>query len=131
MTSILKISQGSVLALNAVRLLATSAGKPMTTKGAAGAMAVSEAHLSKMLQRLGKAGIVSAVRGPNGGYLLAREISELRLLDIWEAIEGPLDHGPCRVGLPECRRGGCVVAGFFDALGSEVLRHFEKRLSEI
>jgi len=119
------------MALHGVMLLAKNSGKTMTTKDAAESLSVSEAHLSKMLQRLGKAGILRSIRGPNGGYMLVQGLSELRLLDIIEAVEGPVDISPCRFGAPACRKGSCVVGGLFADLNAQVLRHFEKRLSEI
>jgi DNA-binding IscR family transcriptional regulator len=60
-----------------------------------------EAHAKNVLGPLTKAGILRSVRGPRGGYLLARD--NVTLLELLEAIEGPLGEDPfskvCRAAL--------------------------------
>ncbi len=46
------------------------------------------AYLNKQLQALARAGILSSVSGPRGGFRLARPIAEITLLDVVVAIEG-------------------------------------------
>ncbi|MBW2243753.1 MAG: Rrf2 family transcriptional regulator [Deltaproteobacteria bacterium] len=46
--------------------------------------------LEQIFQRLRKAGLVRGKRGPGGGYVLARGAAQVTLLDIIEAVEGPL-----------------------------------------
>lgn len=47
-------------------------------------------YLEQIFQRLRRAGLVSAKRGPGGGYSLARPASQVHLRDAIEAVEGPL-----------------------------------------
>jgi len=47
-------------------------------------------YLEQIFQRLRKARIVRGKRGPGGGYVLARDPSEISLRQIVEAVEGPL-----------------------------------------
>lgn len=49
---------------------------------------VSETYLIKHMQALTRAGICESVPGPTGGFRLAREPSEITLLDVVQAIEG-------------------------------------------
>ncbi len=49
-------------------------------------------YLEQIFQRLRKADLIKAKRGPGGGYLLAREPSEISLAEVVEAIEGAI-HG--------------------------------------
>jgi len=128
---ILNISEGSTIAMHAAMLLSKGSGQPVTTHEAAESMKVSAAHLSKVFQRLAKAGIVHAVRGPKGGYLLGRPLTEIRLLDILEAVEGPMKLNRCLMTMPRCGDDGCMLGGLLDSINSQVLQHFEKRLSEI
>jgi len=51
--------------------------------------------VSKLLQELQRAGLVSATRGSHGGYRLARSSDDITAADIVDAVEGP-------VGLTEC-----------------------------
>jgi len=131
MLGILNISEGSTIGLHAAVHLSKGKGEPVTTKDAAEAMKVSAAHLSKILQRLAKSGIVTAVRGPKGGYFLGRPLSEIRLLDVFEAIEGPLKLRSCLLSHPRCGVDGCMLGDMLKDINQQVIQHFEKRLSEL
>ncbi len=52
--------------------------------------AIPEKYLEQLLRPLRTAGVVVSTRGSRGGYELAREPAEIALLDVWEAVEGPL-----------------------------------------
>ena len=51
--------------------------------------------LAKVLQRLGKQGLVSAHQGRGGGYSLARPISSISITEVVEAVEGPIAIACC------------------------------------
>jgi DNA-binding IscR family transcriptional regulator len=51
----------------------------------------------KVLAQLVKAGPARSVKGPGGGYSLARVPKEITLLDIIEAVGGPIRGGPTGV----------------------------------
>jgi Rrf2 family protein len=49
---------------------------------------VPSAYLAKHLQALARAGVLETVKGPRGGYRLARPPAEITVLDVVEAIDG-------------------------------------------
>ena len=51
--------------------------------------------LEQLLVLLRRAGIVTAVRGAHGGFSLTRDPSEITVLDVVEALEGPLQSSVC------------------------------------
>ncbi len=51
---------------------------------------IPEKYLVHILLQLKRAGIVRSLRGAQGGYMLSRPPEEVRLLDIVEAIDGPI-----------------------------------------
>ena len=70
-------------------------------------------YMAKILRKLVRAGLLRSSRGVNGGFSMARPAAEISLLEIVEAIEGPLGMAPCvpdptrlRVGLRVPRRTG-------------------------
>ncbi|MCF6267357.1 MAG: Rrf2 family transcriptional regulator [Desulfuromusa sp.] len=65
---------------------------------------VTPAFLTKILQPLIKAGIVSSQRGVGGGFLLAKDPSEITMLDILQAEEGQLKLNHCLVDTNFCSR---------------------------
>ncbi len=51
--------------------------------------------LAKTMQLLARAKIVEAVKGPNGGYRLIKDPSEIKMTDFFEIIEGPMGFMDC------------------------------------
>jgi Rrf2 family protein len=77
-------------------------GKALPTARMAEFNGVPAAYLAKHLQVLSRAGIVESVTGPGGGYRLARPASEISMLEVVEAIDGPEPAFRCT----EIRRRG-------------------------
>jgi Rrf2 family iron-sulfur cluster assembly transcriptional regulator len=50
-------------------------------------------YLEQIFQRLRRAGLVQGKRGPGGGYTLSRSPGEISLLEVVEAVEGPVGGG--------------------------------------
>lgn len=126
MNSLLRISDAAALALHTVDFLARHPERYVTTQEVAEAFGVSENHLSKVHQRLAKAGLVQAVRGPRGGFRLARPATDIPLLEVYEAIEGPLHPCRCLLGRASCQREGCILGGLADSVNRTVIEFFAK-----
>ena len=58
--------------------------------------------VAKLLKPLAQAGLVEGFRGANGGYKLARDAAEISLVEIVEAMEGPLGMTECSVHAGQC-----------------------------
>lgn len=122
MSSPIRISEAANLALHATGLMAAlKEGETLSAASMAGTLGASRAHLTKVLQRLIKAGIVGSNRGPGGGYHLARPPSEITLMEIYEVIEGPLRVEKCLLGIPVCGRKCCPLGQLFHRLGDELV----------
>ena len=61
----------------------------------------------KVLRKLSEAGVVRSYKGAQGGYELARDGSELRVLEIIELIDGPVRISKCLDCGHECSRNPC------------------------
>lgn len=120
MGQVIAISEGASIAIHAVLLLAIHDGKPQTTRSISEALAVSENHCSKIMQRLTKSGIVDAVRGPQGGFLLSVDPAQTSLLEVYEAIDGPLDEKHCMFRINKCPSKKCVFSSVTQRLTCEV-----------
>jgi Rrf2 family protein len=55
----------------------------------------SESYLAKVMQLLVRSGLVTSMRGMNGGYALARPAREITLREVMEAVEDSVPHGSC------------------------------------
>lgn len=74
------------------------------------AMDVPPQFLAKILQQFGKLGLVRSFRGIGGGFQLARLPGEITLLEIVEAVEGPIMPNRCVISGGACNREkGCTV----------------------
>lgn len=68
-------------------------GQPTQVKDIAERQAIPPRFLEQIFQDLKRAGIVGSKRGPQGGYLLARAPSDIRLGEVIAVIEGPVALG--------------------------------------
>jgi Rrf2 family protein len=63
---------------------------------------IPAAFIKRIVSRLSAVGIVATVRGSKGGLALARKASEISLLEVVEAFEGPLSLNACVQNPGEC-----------------------------
>ncbi|MCE9606085.1 MAG: Rrf2 family transcriptional regulator [Planctomycetia bacterium] len=92
-------SQTVEYALRAVVHLAGEAPTARTTDEIAGVTQVPRAYLSKVLQSLGRAGIVHSQRGLGGGMTLVKEPKELTILEVVNAVEPIMRIKTCPLGI--------------------------------
>ncbi len=88
---------------------------------------VTPAFLTKILQPLIKAGIVSSQRGVGGGFLLACDPQSINLLDLLEAEEGPLKLNHCLIDSGDClRKAYCAAHLVWTEAQGEMVRVLKK-----
>jgi Rrf2 family protein len=92
----MKLSTKGKYGVRAVFEIARHYGKgPITIKEIADRQGISFSYLEQILHKLGKAGLIESVRGPAGGYLLARKPAALTIGDIIRTLEGPIALSHC------------------------------------
>jgi Rrf2 family protein len=133
MSNIFNISEAASLAMHAMTFMASQKEcGPVTSKEMASTMNVSENHLSKVMQRLVKAGLADAHRGPKGGVNLARDSKDITLLEVYEAIEGKLVTLPCLLKTTLCRPGDCIFGDLLYSVNTKIKSYLAAtRLSDI
>ena len=124
MLNILKMSEAASMAVHAMMVIMANDGRMLTVKDIASVIKVSEAHLSKVMQRLVRAGLVVSTRGPGGGFELKNRNN--KLLEVYEAIDGPLTITNCLFEKSVCGGERCI----FDRLLKQTNRNFYKYLSK-
>lgn len=78
-------------ALRALAELAAAPGdRPVSTERLAHAQGIAAPFLAGILGQLRPAGLVRSVRGPEGGFVLARPAEQITLADVIRAVDGPL-----------------------------------------
>ena len=88
----MKLSRTVVYALRAtVQLARKGSGSPVPCSQLAQKGQMPERFLLQILRNLVTHGILSSTRGVDGGYSLSKEPDKISILDIIEAIDGPMD----------------------------------------
>lgn len=86
--------------------------EPVSINSIAARQGISERYLEQLMTLLKKAGLIKSIRGAGGGYVLAKEMSEISVGDVLRALEGSLEPVEC-TGFNEeasCEAaGGCVT----------------------
>ena len=122
MKNLFNMSEAVFLAVHSLTYMARKYPERVNIKELAKNLDASEAHLSKILQRLKKSAILDSVRGPNGGYTIRKEATGISILDIYEAIETQIDKTSvvCPFGKRECIFGKCLFGGKFIKIYNEI-----------
>lgn len=87
----MKLTRASSYALHAVAFMASQkSDKPVASHHIAKERKIPERFLLKVLKPLVGARVLLSVKGPNGGYRLARAANQITMLEILEAVDGPI-----------------------------------------
>jgi len=83
-------------AVTAMLDLAMQGGKgPVTLAGISQRQSISLSYLEQLFGKLRRHTLVESVRGPGGGYTLARDLGKVSIADIITAVDEPLDATQC------------------------------------
>ncbi|MEI6633507.1 MAG: Rrf2 family transcriptional regulator [Chlamydiota bacterium] len=121
MAKMIRISEAAALAMHVMVLMAAESRKPLSTGRAAARLKASGAHLSKVLQRLAKAGLVNSIRGPRGGFILSKSPGKITLLDVYETIEGRHCASGCLFDAPGCGAPRCILGGLLKKVNAQLV----------
>lgn len=120
----MSVSQTAEYALRAVVWLAQNPGSPQTTQQLASGTRVSVSYLPKVLQPLGRTGILTSQRGINGGYTLDRDPAELTVLDVVNCVDPIQRIRRCPLKLATHTGGLCPLHQTLDDSIADLERRF-------
>src|SRR5437588_11781850 len=88
----MKLTRASSYAIQAVVYMASQRplDKPVASHHIAEARKIPERFLLKVLKPLVSARVLFSIKGPNGGYRLAKSPDKITLLEVIEAVDGPI-----------------------------------------
>ena len=69
---------------------------------------ISEYYLEQLFSPLRKAGLIKSIRGAQGGYVLNKAPSEIKVSDVMDVLEGPIEIADCIEGA-ECNNIDCCA----------------------
>lgn len=103
----LKLSKKVEYGLIAIRHIA-AAHTVVSAKEISDRYAISHDLVSKVLQKLAKAGLIMSQQGTNGGYALARHANEISISNVINAIEGEA------AGIVQCMTADDSICSIYD-----------------
>ena len=96
---------------------------PMSAREISDRRQIPARFLEQLFVTLRRAGIVTAVRGARGGFVLAHDPAEVTVLDVVEALEGPLTSSVCDAERElTCSRSDACAASAVWSKATEALR---------
>jgi len=113
-------SEYGVLAV--IDLACTYGSGPVSARQIAERRGIPPRFLEQLFVSLRRAGIVTAVRGAHGGFTLTRPPAEITVLDVVEALEGPLQSSVCDQEHSGCGKSASCAAAPVWARATDALR---------
>jgi Rrf2 family protein len=111
----MRLSPAAELAVRGVLVLAEHYGeRPVTLSRICAARDLPKQYLVKIF--------VTPIRGKRGGYVMARDPDDVTLLEVIEAVEGPIALNFCQHDPPKCDREDCPLRGLWTELQEIVCR---------
>lgn len=120
----MRLSTKAQYAVRAMVSLNLAEGEtPVSLRAIAEREDISLTYLEQLFVKLRRSGIVDSVRGPGGGYVLARDASQIRVDEIIDSVEESLVPVSCMDADGQCACSSdtrCVTHGVWQGLGSRI-----------
>ena len=126
MSKFINISEAASIAIHSLALVAGSKER-MNANQMADQLNFSKNHLSKVLHLLTRHRYLESERGPKGGFILKKAAEDISLLEVYELMEGSIEHPVCGMHQGKCPFSECVFGGISQKLTAEAKSYFENR----
>jgi Rrf2 family iron-sulfur cluster assembly transcriptional regulator len=104
-----------------VNLACREADSPVSLKDISADEGISLSYLEQLFVKLRKGGVVSSVRGPGGGYVLARDAADINVADVITVVEEPLNPVACLDDDTGCDlSSNCITQKVWKGLGDKI-----------
>lgn len=100
-------------------------GGPVTLAGISERQGISLSYLEQLFGKLRRRNLVDSVRGPGGGYCLARPVTEISVADIVVAVDEPLDATQCAGGHNCHNQHTCMTHDLWEGLNQTIYSYLE------
>lgn len=117
----IELSEATAIAIHAMIYIVNGNDKVISLKEISEHFDISPNHLSKVLQRLVKAGYLVSVKGPKGGFRAVSGKENSTLLDIYEAIEGKFIPKNCLFSSKKINNCCCIMKPLLSSINNTFL----------
>jgi Rrf2 family iron-sulfur cluster assembly transcriptional regulator len=121
-------SRSSEYAIRAsLHLAQVPAGQCAMAKDIAREEEIPAHFLAKILQQLARKGFLKSTKGPTGGFCLQLKASDVRLIDIVDAVDGLADYNKCIAGFADCNdKVDCPLHDGWMTLHSRIMDYLRR-----
>ena len=127
----LKISEATAIALHSMIYISNQNDEFVSIKPIAEQFKISEHHLSKVLQRLVKAGFLESTKGPKGGFKISPDKKDTTFAEIYEVIEGKIEHSACLFPSKISNCSNCIMGDFLKKANKDFFNNMKsKKISD-
>lgn len=119
-------TKGRYAVMALVDLANMGADRPVALADIARRQEISLSYLEQLFAKLRKGGAVRSVRGPGGGYMLARPAEQLRISDIVVAVDEPIRATRCTPTSPEgcmANKSRCMTHHLWEGLSLQIYEY--------
>lgn len=120
----MKLSTRTRYGVRAILELAGSQGEgPTQIKTIAQRQDISIKYLEQLMAILKSAGFVRSIRGAKGGYILAKKANQIKLIDVFDALEGPITTVECLENKNYCARvADCLTRQLWEEVRQAIVK---------
>ena len=106
----MKLSTKTEYGIRAILEIAKGNGQPLNLKTIAQRHNISTKYLEQLMAMLKSAGFIRSIRGPKGGYILAKPPKNIIIADVFKTLEGPIATAECLSNKDYCPQvHKCVI----------------------
>ena len=123
-------SKGRYAVMALADLAKFNPGQPVSLRDISLRQGISLDYLEQLFLKLKKNNIVNSVRGINGGYILSKEASNIKILDIFNAVEEKVKTIGCEKHSKKGCNGKsskCITHDLWDELEDYINNFFQKK----
>jgi Rrf2 family protein len=124
----MRLSKTSEYALRILSYMARSPEELYPARLLVEKLRISDKYLRRLMTDLSKAGFIKSVQGRDGGYLFDKDISEIHLSQIIDAVEGMDKYTGCVLGFDECSdENPCVMHAAWLPIKQQLINTFQNK----
>ncbi len=117
-------TKGRYAVMAMVDLATNSSGTPVVLADIAGRQEIAISYLEQIFMKLRRAGIVSSVRGPGGGYIVARPADDIAISEIIMAVDESIKMTRCQEeGGCMQKRVKCITHNLWEGLSNKIYEY--------
>jgi Rrf2 family iron-sulfur cluster assembly transcriptional regulator len=100
-------------------------GKPMTLYAISDRQGISISYLEQLFVKLRRQGMVKSYKGPGGGYVLSKNLDQLKISEIIKAVDDDMDARNCH-GMKNCKDNNkCLTHDLWNDLTKHVYTYLD------